>query len=99
MTAPVAFIGAVSQNAGVTRALREAFGLAEAQLIVPERYAWCGAIGAAMLEARGTAQALLPRHPPAGQHEAEASVRRTPSRFRWRTWCCSATGGAVHAAT
>ena len=49
--APVALIGAVSQNAGVTAALREAFGLAESDLLVPAEYAWCGAIGAAILEA------------------------------------------------
>jgi predicted CoA-substrate-specific enzyme activase len=49
--APVALIGAVSQNSGVTGALREAFGLPEGALIVPEEYAWCGAIGTAMLEA------------------------------------------------
>jgi predicted CoA-substrate-specific enzyme activase len=47
---PVALIGAVSQNAGVTGALREAFGLSAADLFVPEEYAWCGAIGSAMLE-------------------------------------------------
>ncbi len=52
VTRPVAFIGAVSQNAGVRRALREAFGLEEGELIVPEMYAWCGAIGTAILEAR-----------------------------------------------
>jgi len=49
--APVALIGAVSQNSGVTGALREAFGLADDALLVPEQYAWCGAIGTAMLEA------------------------------------------------
>jgi predicted CoA-substrate-specific enzyme activase len=49
--APVALIGAVSQNAGVTGALREAFGLTAETLLVPEHYAWCGAIGTAMLEA------------------------------------------------
>jgi predicted CoA-substrate-specific enzyme activase len=49
--APVALIGAVSQNAGVTNALREAFGLEAEQLFVPEEYAWCGAIGTAILEA------------------------------------------------
>ena len=49
--APVALIGAVSQNAGVTGALREAFGLAHEALLVPEQYAWCGAIGTAILEA------------------------------------------------
>ena len=48
---PWRLIGAVSQNAGVTGALREAFGLAEDALMVPEEYAWCGAIGTAMLEA------------------------------------------------
>lgn len=50
VTRPVALIGAVSQNAGVTRALREAFGLEESELIVPGAYAWCGAIGTAILE-------------------------------------------------
>ena len=49
--APVALIGAVSQNVGVARALREAFSLAESELIVLNLYAWCGAIGAAVLEA------------------------------------------------
>src|ERR1017187_403154 len=49
--APVALIGAVSQNAGVVRALREAFSLSAEQLFVPEEYAWCGAIGTAILEA------------------------------------------------
>ena len=47
---PVAFIGAVSQNAGVRAAMREAFGLNESELMVPEHYAWCGAIGTAILE-------------------------------------------------
>jgi predicted CoA-substrate-specific enzyme activase len=49
--APVALIGAVSQNAGVTGALREAFSLSDGDLFVPKEYAWCGAIGAAILEA------------------------------------------------
>jgi predicted CoA-substrate-specific enzyme activase len=49
--APVALIGAVSQNSGVTGALREAFGLSDGALLVPEPYAWCGAIGTAILEA------------------------------------------------
>lgn len=46
---PVAFIGGVSQNAGVTRALYEAFHLAEHEMIVPQLYAWMAAIGAALL--------------------------------------------------
>ncbi len=49
--APVALIGAVSQNSGVTAALREAFQLSESELIVPDTYAWCGAVGTAILEA------------------------------------------------
>jgi predicted CoA-substrate-specific enzyme activase len=48
--APVALIGAVAQNAGVSGALREAFGLTAEGLFVPEEFAWCGAIGTAMLE-------------------------------------------------
>ena len=48
---PVALVGAVSQNAGVREALREVFRLPEGGLMVPEHYAWCGAIGAAILEA------------------------------------------------
>ena len=47
---PVAFIGAVSQNSGVAAAIREAFKLQEADLFVPELYAWCGAIGTAIFE-------------------------------------------------
>ncbi len=47
--APVAFIGGVSQNAGVVRSLADAFRLAPASLIVPELYAWLGAIGTALL--------------------------------------------------
>jgi predicted CoA-substrate-specific enzyme activase len=49
--APVALIGAVAQNAGVTGALREAFSLTPESLFVPEEFAWCGAIGTAILEA------------------------------------------------
>jgi predicted CoA-substrate-specific enzyme activase len=49
--APVALIGAVSQNEGVTRAIREAFSLSDGDLFIPAEFAWCGAIGAAMLEA------------------------------------------------
>jgi predicted CoA-substrate-specific enzyme activase len=51
---PVLFIGAVANNEGVVEALRETFDLDESQLIVPPFCAWCGAIGAAMLEADET---------------------------------------------
>jgi predicted CoA-substrate-specific enzyme activase len=47
---PVALIGAVALNDGITRAFAEAFSLDESDLFVPELYSWCGAIGAAMLE-------------------------------------------------
>ncbi len=49
--APVAFIGGVALNAGVREALREAFKFQNGQIIVPELYAWMGAIGAAIFEA------------------------------------------------
>ena len=45
---PVAFIGGLAANGSVVRALREAFGLGE-EFIVPEAYAWFGAVGAAVL--------------------------------------------------
>lgn len=50
VVAPVAFIGGVSQNAGVAQALAEAFKLAPNEIQVPDLYAWMGAIGAALLE-------------------------------------------------
>jgi predicted CoA-substrate-specific enzyme activase len=54
VAAPVIFIGAVAANEGVVEALREAFELDASQLVVPPLHAWCGAIGAAMLEADET---------------------------------------------
>ncbi len=47
---PVALIGAVSQNLGVVNALMEACRLAPGDVIVPELYAWLGALGCALLE-------------------------------------------------
>jgi len=48
---PVAFIGAVSQNRGVRQAICNTFKLSDADLFVPELYAWLGALGAALFEA------------------------------------------------
>jgi predicted CoA-substrate-specific enzyme activase len=48
--APVALIGAVSQNSGVVQALTEAFRLAPGAIVVPDLYAWFGALGCALLE-------------------------------------------------
>jgi len=44
----IALIGAVSQNAGVVAALREVFHLSPEDLLVPELFAWLGAIGCAL---------------------------------------------------
>ncbi len=68
---PVALIGGVTQNAGVTNALREAFGLSAEQLFVPEHYAWCGAIGAAMLEAEEPRKRSILEIHRLRQHEGE----------------------------
>ena len=46
--APTAFIGGVSQNTGVVKAIRELFEWDEHHLFVPELYTWCSAIGAAL---------------------------------------------------
>ncbi|MGE5570075.1 MAG: acyl-CoA dehydratase activase [Rhodospirillales bacterium] len=75
VTPPVALIGAVSQNAGVTNAIREAFGLGEGELFVPELYAWCGAIGTAMLEREERRKRSMREIHRLTQHEAEETVR------------------------
>ncbi len=74
---PVALIGAVSQNRGVVQALREAFGLSAGQLFVPDLYAWCGAIGTAMLEAAERRKRSFRDIHRLNQHEAEARPRDT----------------------
>ena len=51
----VAFIGGVAANKGAVDALREAFDLEEERLVIPDYYAWMGALGAALLEADATA--------------------------------------------
>src|ERR1022692_4566433 len=75
--APVALIGAVSQNTGVVRALREAFGLTAEQLFVPEEYAWCGAIGTAILEAEESRKRSILDVHRLRQHDVEESVQDT----------------------
>jgi predicted CoA-substrate-specific enzyme activase len=50
VVAPIALIGAVSQNSGVVQALLDAFRLQSGAIVVPETYAWLGAIGCALLE-------------------------------------------------
>ena len=75
--APVALIGAVSQNAGVRLALAEAFGLAENQLFVPEAYAWCGAIGTAILEAEEQRKRSILEIHRLRQHDSEIQVQDT----------------------
>jgi predicted CoA-substrate-specific enzyme activase len=48
---PVAFIGGVAANEGAVQSLREAFGLDDGQLFIPEFHTSMGAIGAALIEA------------------------------------------------
>jgi predicted CoA-substrate-specific enzyme activase len=52
---PIAFIGGVAANRGAVQAVCEAFEVAEGELIVPELYAWMGAVGAALIEAEAAA--------------------------------------------
>ncbi len=75
VTPPVALIGAVSQSDGVVRALRDAFRLKADQLLVPELYAWCGAIGAALLEAEERRKRSLREIHRLNQHE---TLQRPP---------------------
>ena len=73
--APVALIGAVSQNKGVTRALAEAFDLTSEELIVPAEYAWCGAIGTAILETEETRKRSILEIHRLRQHDSEVIVQ------------------------
>ena len=75
--APVALIGAVSQNAGVTEALREAFSLSKTDLFVPEEYAWSGAIGTAILESEEPRKRSILEIHRLRQHDAEERVQDT----------------------
>src|SRR5271157_3481789 len=70
VVAPVAFIGGVALNAGISNALREAFKLGENDLVVPGLYAWLGAVGAAMLEAEEWRKRSFKRIHQLRQHEA-----------------------------
>jgi predicted CoA-substrate-specific enzyme activase len=70
VVAPVAFIGGVALNAGISNALREAFKLEENQLVIPALYAWLGAAGAAMLEAEEWRKRSFKRIHQLRQHEA-----------------------------
>ncbi|MCL4402826.1 MAG: acyl-CoA dehydratase activase [Acidobacteria bacterium] len=75
--APAALIGAVAMNKGVTAALHEAFGLGPGDLFVPEHYAWCGAIGTAMLEAEETRKRSFVEIHRLDQHETELRAQET----------------------
>src|SRR5208337_1341349 len=70
VVAPVAFIGGVALNAGISNALREAFKLGENDLVVPSLHAWLGALGAAMLEAEEWRKRSFKRIHQLRQHEA-----------------------------
>jgi predicted CoA-substrate-specific enzyme activase len=73
--APVGLIGAVSQNAGVARALADAFGLKPEELLIPAEYAWCGAIGTAILEAEETRKRSILEIHRLRQHDSEVVVQ------------------------
>ncbi len=77
VTPPVAFIGAVSQNNGVTAAVREVFKLGENDLVVPELYAWCGAIGTAILETEERKKRSMRDIHRLDQHESEVRMQES----------------------
>ncbi len=70
VVAPVAFIGGVALNEGISNALREGFKLGENDLVIPGLYAWLGAVGAAMLEAGEWRKRSFKRIHQLRQHEA-----------------------------
>src|ERR1035441_3587053 len=64
-----------SENAGVTRALAEAFNLRPEELLIPEQYAWCSAIGTAILEAEETRKRSILEIHRLRQHDSEVPVQ------------------------
>ncbi len=48
----IAFIGGMAANQGAIQALQKIFEIANEQIIIPELYAWQGALGAAILAAQ-----------------------------------------------
>src|ERR1035437_5207595 len=77
VAAQVALIGAVTKSCSVVRALREAFALTAEQLFVPEEYAWCGAIGTAILEAEEQRKRSILDVHRLRQHDVEESIQDT----------------------
>ena len=78
VVAPAALIGAVSQNSGVVQALIGVFRLAPGDILVPELYAWLGALGCALLEReeiRASAATQTPRRSVIRERDLSAKER------------------------
>ena len=89
VVSPVAFIGGVAINEGVRNALSEAFKLEDGDLLIPEHYAWLGAMGAAMFESEEVRKRSFKRIHQLRQHEAvRKQLLPAPIRFPWRRSCC-----------
>jgi predicted CoA-substrate-specific enzyme activase len=72
---PVVFQGGVAANAGVARALRQVFDLADGELVVPEHHASMGAIGAVF---HGWGRTPVPWRAFAGLGRLEGHLRGGP---------------------
>ena len=70
---PVAFIGGVAMNLGVRNAMKEAFQLSDADLIVPDLYCWLGALGAAIFETHETRKKSFKKIHQLRQHAGKQS--------------------------
>ena len=75
---PVALCGGIGHNQGVIQAVREVFGLTEAELILPEKFPYAGAAGAA--EAAMETGVL----PGSGRHRLRPGAHWPPHRGRRR---------------
>ncbi|MFH1679626.1 MAG: BadF/BadG/BcrA/BcrD ATPase family protein, partial [Candidatus Eisenbacteria bacterium] len=74
---PVAFIGGVSANAGVVRAMRSLFDLEEKDFIVPEEHVWMAALGAALLAPESSGAEGARFRSPATVNAADAGGEET----------------------
>src|ERR1017187_6144098 len=70
-------LAAAGEDDVIPEALREAFSLTAEQLFVPAEYAWCGAIGTAILEAEEQRKRSILDVHRLRQHDVEESIQDT----------------------
>lgn len=89
-TKPIVFTGGVAANAGVARALRQVFELADGELLVPKEHFFTGAMGAVLLARSRAGQKRGDRQLDLGRIDAYlaqrgSALREAPRREKLTT--------------